>query len=299
MTTSQQLGESELIVNPDGSLYHLRLRAQDLAQKVILVGDPERVPLVSDRFDKVELRVHHREFTTHTGYVGKTRLSVVSTGIGAGSVDIVLNELDALANLDLEGRRPKPEHTDLEIVRVGTAGSLQPDVALDSVVATSHAIGLDGLLLYYDLPSPKEEGLYGALFRHLELLELPLRPYLVAGDPDLHRAFVGPAAAGGFHSGITVTCPGFYAPQDRLLRAPARRSGWLPKLREFRHGSHRITNFEMETADIYGLAALLGHRACSLSAIVADRIGHKFSSNPAQAMSKLIDLAVATLADTA
>ena len=298
MSTSQQLGASELILSPDGSVYHLRLRPQDLAHKVILVGDPDRVPLVSERFDTVEFEVRHREFCTHTGYVGKTRLSVVSTGIGAGSIDIVLNELDALANIDLDERRPKPGHTALTILRVGTSGSLQPDVPLDSFVASSHGVGLDGLLLFYDLAPPQDEGLEDAVLGHMALLEIPLRPYVVNGDPDLHRAFAGADSSGPCHSGITVTCPGFYAPQDRSLRAPARRSGWLEQLAEFRHGPHRITNFEMETADIYGLAALLGHRACSLSAIVADRIGQKFSSQPAQAMSRLIDLAVSTLAES-
>ncbi|SON62279.1 Uridine phosphorylase [Mycobacterium simulans] len=299
MTSSTELDESELILNPDGSVYHLRLRPQDLARKVILVGDPERVPIVSERFDEIELKVRNRAFATHTGYVGGTRLSVVSTGIGAGSIDIALNELDALVNLDLDGRRQKPEHTALQILRVGTAGSLQPDVALDSFVASSHAVGLDGLLLFYELPPPAEEDLRQTLIQHLELLELPQHPYVVSADPELHRVFVESAPPAGCHSGITVTCLGFYAPQDRFLRAPARRSGWLPQLAEFRYGSHRVTNFEMETADIYGLAAVLGHRACSLSAIVADRVGRKFSSQPAQTISKLIDLAVSKLVETA
>lgn len=293
MTTSREFGESELIVNPDGSVYHLQLRPQDLAPKVILVGDPERVPVVSDRFDAIEHKARNREFCTHTGYVGGSRISVVSTGIGAGSIDIVLNELDALVNIDLEARRPANERTSLQILRVGTSGSLQPDVPLDSFVASSYGVGLDGLLLFYDLPAPADEDLTKALVRHLHVLEIPLPPYVVAADPGLHGAFVG---SGACHSGITVTCPGFYAPQDRSLLAPARRTGWLPRLAEFRHGAHRITNFEMETADIYGLAALLGHRACSLSAIVADRIGRKFTSRPAEAMAELIDLAVSTLA---
>jgi uridine phosphorylase len=295
MPSTQQLDESELILNPDGSVYHLQLRPDDLARKVILVGDPERVPIVSQRFDSIQLTARNREFCTHTGYVGATRISVVSTGIGAGSIDIVLNELDALVNLDLAARREKPEHTALEIVRVGTAGTLQPDVTLDSFVASTYGVGLDGLLLFYDLPSPPDADLEDALLRHFEMLEIPLRPYVVSGDPGLHRAFIE-AAPGVCHSGITVTCPGFHAPQDRFLRAPARRSGWLPRLSEFRHGPHRITNFEMETADIYGLAGLLGHRACSLSAIVADRVNRKFSSQPAQTISALIDLAIAQLA---
>ncbi len=296
LASSQQLDESELILNPDGSVYHLQLRPQDLARKVILVGDPERVPIVSERFDSVELSARNREFSTHTGYVGATRISVVSTGIGAGSIAIVLNEQDALVNLDLQARRAKPEHTALEIGRVGTAGTLQPGVPLDSFVASSYAVGLDGLLLFYDLPSPVDAGLEDALLRHFELLEIPLPPYVVSGDPGLHRAFLE-AAPGVCHSGITVTCPGFHAPQDRFLRAPARRSGWLPRLSEFRYGPHRITNFEMETADIYGLAGLLGHRACSLSAIVADRVGRKFSSRPAHTISKLIDLTIAQLTE--
>lgn len=295
MAGHRELDESELVLNPDGSVYHLQLRPQDLAHSVILVGDPERVPKVSERFDSVELRVHNREFCTHTGYVGKKRLSVVSTGIGAGSVDIVLNELDALVNIDLLQRRALPDHTALQLVRVGTSGSLQPDIGVDAFVASSHAVGLDGLLLFYDLPPLADTSLDVALRSHLELLGIPLPPYIVAGDTQLGGAFV----EAGCHSGITVTCPGFYAPQDRDLRAPSRRSGWLPRLREFSHGSARITNFEMETADIYGLASLLGHRACSLSAIVADRIGRTFTSNPKAAMAKLIDLAVATVAEAA
>jgi len=285
--------ESELILNPDGSVYHLQLHPHDLAHKVILVGDPDRVPIVSARFDAIEHTVNNREFVTHTGHVGGTRLSVVSTGIGAGSVDIVLNELDTLVNIDLEGRRAKPEHTSLDILRVGTSGSLQTDIPLDSVIASSHGVGIDGLLLYYDLPASPDAELQEALISHLELLEIPVRPYVVNADANLHRTFV----EAGCHSGITVTCPGFYAPQDRALRAAGRRADWLPRLREFGHAGYRITNFEMETADIYGLSELLGHRACSLSAIVVDRVGHKFSSAPARAMSNLIDLAVTTLAE--
>jgi uridine phosphorylase len=280
----QRIAESELIVNNRGGIYHLDLRPDELAPTVITVGDPGRVAAVSRHFDSVECECDHREFLTHTGYVGKKRISVVSTGIGTDNIDIVLNELDALVNIDLETRQPKAELQQLDIIRIGTSGSLQADIPVDGFVASSHGLGIDNLVNFYRHEHNEEEKqLLHSFVTQTQLHGSISYPYLFSASSFLLKHFVN-----GFFNGITVTCPGFYGPQGRVLRLGLSNPGLINRLTEFSFGQHRITNFEMETAGIYGLGKLLGHRCLSLSAIVANRITKQFSPNPTKTVEKLI-----------
>lgn len=282
---------AELILNPDGSVYHLALRPEQVAPLVITVGDPERVPMISQYFDRVEHKVHKREFVTHTGCLGSQKITVISTGIGTDNIDIVLNELDALFNIDLDTRRLKPQVQPITIVRLGTTGSLQPDLPVDSFVASSAAIGMDGLMQYYRAPDQQAHPLLDALKQHSAgLWDFPLEPYFVAGDRELLKAF-----SEGFHQGITVTNPGFYGPQGRQLRAKVRQPQYLDLLGSFSFEGQKILNLEMETAAIYGLSHVMGHRAVSLSVVLANRPQGTFSSNPALGVRRLLETALSRL----
>jgi len=270
-----RIAESELIINSRGAIYHLDLRPEELAPTIITVGDPERVHAVSKHFDSIEHRSAHREFVTHTGVLGKKRLSVVSTGIGTDNIDIVLNELDALANIDFSTRTIKPELSHLTIVRVGTSGSLQADIPVDSYVASTHGLGIDNLLNFYRQENNHEElDILQAFNRHTQMDYRLAAPYIASAGPSIQKHFVD-----GFHRGITVTCPGFYGPQGRVLRLNLVNHELVDRLTGFRFGNHRITNFEMETSGIYGLGKLLGHQCLSLSAIVANRVDRVFSKD--------------------
>lgn len=287
----QRIAESELIINSRGAIYHLDVRPEELANTIITVGDPDRVALVSKYFDAIEVKRQYREFVTHTGRVGNKRLSVVSTGIGPDNIDIVLNELDALVNIDFETRHIKPTLTALNIVRVGTSGSLQGDIPVDSFVASTHGLGLDNLLNYYRLEhNESERQLLQAFVTQTQLHAQICHPYISLTSASLLRHFVD-----GFHQGITVTCPGFYGPQGRILRLGIKNPELIDRLTEFRFGPHRITNFEMETAAIYGLGKLLGHHCLSLSAIVANRIDKKFSADAGKTIDLLIQQTLQTL----
>jgi uridine phosphorylase len=280
----QRIAESELIINARGAIYHLDLRPEELAHDIITVGDPDRVGEVSKHFDETEVKRRHREFVTHTGRIGNRRLSVVSTGIGTDNIDIVLNELDALVNIDFETRQIKESLTSLNIIRIGTSGSLQADVPVDSFVASTHGLGLDNLLNYYRLqPNEQEAALLHAFVTHTQIHAQTAAPYIVSAGPGLLKNFVT-----GFHQGVTVTCPGFYGPQGRILRLGIRNPDLIDRLTQFQFGQHRITNFEMETAGIYGLGTLLGHHCLSLSAIVANRVAREFSKDSAIVIDKLI-----------
>lgn len=279
-----RIAESELIINNRGAIYHVALRPEELAPTVITVGDPDRVELVSRHFDKVEVKQKHREFVSHTGMLGKKRLTVVSTGIGPDNIDIVLNELDALVNIDFENKMVKNELTCLDIIRIGTSGSLQADIPVDSFVASTHGLGLDNLLNYYRMESNDEEkALIQSFITHTQLNAQFTQPYISSASASLLKHFVSP-----FHHGITVTCPGFYGPQGRILRLGVKNPELINRLTEFTFGQHRITNFEMETAAIYGLGKLLGHHTISLSAIVANRIQKQFSKDGAALVEKLV-----------
>lgn len=273
---------SELILNEDGSIYHLHLLPDDIAHTIILVGDQDRVPEVSKHFDKIELIKQKREFFTHTGFIGKKRLSVVSTGIGTDNIDIVMNELDALVNVNLNTREVNATPTQLKFVRIGTSGALQPNIEVDSILVSSHALGLDSLLQFYDYEENEEvASMLGEIDEQLDLLFV--NPYLFEAPGALIDKFLP-----HFLSGITATCCGFYAPQGRMLRAQAKYEDLVNKLTEVKLAKHKITNFEMETAGIYGLACLLKHQAVSVNAILANRVNHTFSSQPAVVVEKAI-----------
>jgi uridine phosphorylase len=280
----QAIAESELIINSRGAIYHLDLRPEELADTIFTVGDPDRVSAVSKHFDKIEHKAQHREFVSHTGNIGKKRVTVVSTGIGTDNIDIVLNELDALANIDLAARTVKPQLTTLTIIRMGTSGSLQKDIPVDSFVASTHGLGIDNLLNFYRHEDNEEDNtLLQSFATQTQLHHRLAQPYISGASPTLLRHFVD-----GFHQGITVTCPGFYGPQGRVLRLGLSQPELIDRLTGFSYGPHRITNFEMETAGIYGLGRLMGHHCLSLSAIVANRISRTFSKDGNAVIEKLI-----------
>jgi uridine phosphorylase len=275
--------KSSWIIHPDGSVYHLRLKPGQVAQTIITVGDPERVSLVSRYFDTIEHKIGSREFITHTGYIGKKHLTVLSTGIGTDNVDIVLNELDALWNLDLETFLPLSQLTRLKIIRMGTSGAIQPTIPIDSFLVSKMAIGLDALGAYY--------GGFGAgkdneRIDQISLKSLPGSPYLTQGDPKLLDWLNTPE----FIHGITLTAPGFYAPQGRDTRAEVRHPFFLETIKTLDLNSlGPITNIEMETAGIYALGASLGHSCISINAILANRSRDTFSQNPEATVSRMIE----------
>jgi uridine phosphorylase len=280
----QKIAESELMINSRGAIYHLDLRPEELATTIITVGDPDRVSAVSKHFDKVEITQQHREFVTHTGYIGNKRLTVISTGIGTDNIDIVLNELDALVNIDFDTRQIKNQLTQLNIIRIGTSGALQEDIPVDSFVVSTHGLGIDNLLNFYRTDANDEDKqLVHSFVTHTQLHGHFAYPSVTGASAALLKHFVQ-----GFHSGITVTCPGFYGPQGRILRLGLSNPELIDRLTQFRFGQHRITNFEMETSAIYGLGKLLGHHCLSLSAIVANRVKQNKSEDGNAAVEKLI-----------
>jgi len=279
---------SELILNADGSIYHLQLHPSQLADTIITVGDPDRVAQVSKYFDRVDEKVQKREFYTHTGELAGKRITVISTGIGTDNIDIVFNELDALANIDFATRQIKEEKKQLTFIRMGTSGALQADLGVDTLLASTGAIGLDGLMSYYYTSYSKpEKTLLETITWHLRKssFELPLPPYFAMGDWQLHNFY-----SKQVEIGITLTAAGFYGPQGRVLRLPARFNHQLiDHLATWRGPQgERITNLEMETAGIYGLANILGHRAISLNALLANRATGSFSEQPKQTVERLI-----------
>ena len=279
-----KIAPSELIINNRGAVYHLDLRPEELAETVILVGDPDRVEKVSKYFDKIEHKCRHREFITHTGFIGHKRLSVTSTGIGPDNIDIAINELDALVNIDFEDRTVKPHLKKLSLIRFGTSGSLQADIPVDSFVASTHGLGLDNLMNYYAYDkTPDASALAAAFIAQTSLQSDITVPYVFESAKVLLDKF-----GTGYHKGITVTCPGFYGPQGRVLRLGLKSPGLINKLTEFSFQTHRITNFEMETSAIYGLGKLLGHDCLSVNAIVANRVVQQFSKDSHATVEKLI-----------
>ena len=271
---------SELILNNDGSVYHLHLKPNDIAQTIITVGDQDRVEEVTRHFDKIEVEKQHREFKTVTGTFQKKRLTVISTGIGTDNIDIVLNELDALVNIDLETRTIKSEHTELNFVRMGTSGAMQPNIPLDSFIVSELALGFDNLLRYY--PSDQLNELPNWPFAE----KLPA-PIVTRASADLVQS-----CPTEFLRGITATMPGFYAPQGRQFRLNSVFNSQLTGLQKLHVEGKHLTNIEMETSGIYGLAQLLGHRAISLNAILANRITNEFSQTPAKTVARLIELSL-------
>ncbi len=288
----ERIAESELIINGRGAIYHLDLRPEELANTVIVVGDPDRVKKVSKHFDSIEVKQQHREFITHTGHVGKKRISVMSTGIGPDNIDIAMNELDALANIDFETRQVRSGFSPLNIIRFGTSGALQADIPVDSLVASTHGIGLDNLLNYYQYEKSADEvAMANAFVEQTQLDTNITNPYAFKGSETLINKF-----GSDFVKGITVTCPGFYGPQGRILRLGLKSPGLINRLTHFSFNNNRITNFEMETSAIYGLGRLMGHECLSINAIVANRVVQEFSKDGDAAVENLIKKALEVLA---
>lgn len=276
-----RISETDLILNPDGSVYHLNLLPKHISDTVITVGDPSRVYMVSEHFDEVEFEMNKREFITHVGKYKNKRVTVISTGIGTDNVEIFFNEIDALVNIDLKTREPKPRKKKLKIIRIGTSGALQEDVAVGAHLVSDYAVGFDNLMTFYDLPmDDKEAGIAHDLQRKTGL---PFMPYVVRGSESLREQFGSEMIVGN-----TVTCPGFYAPQARALRLPLRYPKLLEDLNYYHKDDFWLTNFEMETSGYYALARMLGHEALSVNAIVANRIKGKFSKDPQKVVKALI-----------
>jgi len=281
---SDSIPGSELIINGDGSIYHLNLRPEHIAPTIVLVGDPGRVAKVSRHFDQVLHVRQNREFLTHTGRIGQTELSVISTGIGTDNIDIVLNELDALVNIDLDQRKPKHGHTALNLIRLGTSGSLQEDIPVDSFLLSTHGIGFDGLLNFYAAGAQVEDkALTEAFMQQTGWPKEFARPYVVAGDAGLLSKLKD-----GTLQGMTATANGFYGPQGRQLRLVPTVPDLNERLNAFRHGGHRIANFEMETSALFGLGKALGHHCATVCAIIANRFRKEYSKDHDLAVEKLI-----------
>jgi uridine phosphorylase len=279
----ERISETDLILNADGSVYHLNLLPGDIADTVITVGDPDRVGDVSKYFDTIEFKKGKREFITHTGAIGKKRITVLSTGIGTDNIDIVFNELDALVNIDFATRMVNPSLLSLNIIRIGTSGAVQADIEVDSLLLSSAAFGLDPLMHYYQKEiSIDEHNLLNA-FEALLPPDAKLSPYVTLAGKNLLAAL-----GKGEQQGITITAPGFYSPQGRQVRAKAAVPQLMDVIRQFKFGGLRITNLEMETAGIYGLAAALGHQAVSCNIILANRATQVFSKRPAKIMDHYI-----------
>ncbi len=280
----KRIAESELILNADLSIFHLHLKPEDIADTILLVGDQSRVDLVSDFFDKIELKVQNREFKTHTGYYKNKRISVISTGIGTDNIDIVINELDALCNIDLQTRTIKSEHKKLNLIRIGTSGALQANIPVDTPVASQLSIGFDGLLNFYDgCSTVSNQDIVNKFTKHTNWRsELPL-PYIVESSETLLNK-----VAFDMIKGFTISAPGFYGPQGRVLRLPLKDSDLNNKIVNFRHNDLKINNFEMECSAIYGLSKLLGHSALTICNIIANRIRKEYSSDYKKKMAVLI-----------
>jgi uridine phosphorylase len=281
-----RIAESELIINPDGSIYHLHLRPEHIADDIIVVGDPQRVEIISNYFDKIEHKIYNREFVTHTGTINGKRITALATGIGTDNIDIVINELDAIVNIDLESRIPKKEHRSLNIVRLGTSGALQADIPVDSFVFSQYGLGLDGLLNFYENRDKViDKELTEAFFEYSQWNNDLAKPYIVRGSTELEKRI-----ADGMFKGITATAPGFYGPQGRVLRLPLMQKNINSSLENFQFKENRITNFEMETSALYGLGGMLGHNTATVCAIIANRYTKTFSQNYKQTVVKLIEL---------
>lgn len=277
---------SELIINEDGSCFHLHIKPHQLADKVILVGDPGRVETVASHFQARESEVTSREFHTITGYFNDKRITVVSTGIGCDNIDIVMNELDSLANIDYNTRRPKPEHRTLTVVRIGTCGGLQPFTPVGTFIASVKSIGFDGLLNYYagrndvcDLDMEK------AFTRHMRWNPVKGAPYIAIADADLVEKIAGTDMVRGY----TVACGGFYGPQGRKLRAPISDPDQNTKIESFEYEGMKICNFEMESSAVAGMASLLGHRAMTCCMVIANRYAKEMNTEYKNSIDTLIE----------
>ena len=279
-----QFPETELILTADKRVYHINLKAEDIADDVIVVGDQHRVAQISAHFSKIEFKTEHREFVTHTGIYNGKRVTVLSTGIGTDNIDIVMNELDAAVNINLETRELNPTHRSLNIIRLGTSGALQADIPVNGIVVSSHGLGLDGLLNFYDnWQSINENDISDSFIKHTNWLPNLPYPYCVKASDQLIEKFKA-----GTHIGITATAPGFYGPQGRQIRLKAAMPDLNELLTAYKLGEHRITNFEMETSALYGLGKLLNHQCLTACVIIANRVRKEFTSDYKKSVEILI-----------
>ena len=288
----QAIGASELIINDRGAIYHLNVRPEEIADTIITVGDPERVAEVSKYFDRVEHKLAHREFITHTGYIGQKRISVLSTGIGPDNIDIALNEIDALANINFDTRSINDQKKSVSIIRMGTCGSLQGEVGVNELVAGTHGLGIDNVLHFYERENNEEEkAILAAFDNHTQITSHKIQPYIATASAGLLKHFTE-----GYSHGITVTCPGFYGPQGRILRLPLKMPNLVDQMTSFKYGQHRIANFEMETSAIYGLCNLLGHQCLSINVIIANRVKKEYSKDMGKAVDHMIEKSLGIIA---
>jgi len=287
-----KIAPSELIINPDGSIYHINIKPEHVAENIIFVGDQNRVDKVAKHFDTIEFETQKREFRTIVGTFKNKRFTVISTGIGPDNIDIVINELDALVNIDMNTRTIKKEHTQLKIVRIGTSGSLQDNIPVDSFVLAKFGLGFDGLLHAYDCEKILEKEMENAFIKHTNYNARKSRPYIVKNSSKLENKLTSDKV----YSGITATAGGFYGPQGRVLRLAIQDPELNNKIDSFNFKGVKITNLEMETSAIYGLSKLLGHQAVSMNAIIANRANLTFSEDPYKAIEKLIEYTLNKLA---
>ncbi len=284
----ERIAESELVLNQDGSIYHLNLLPENIAETIILVGDQGRVEKVSKHFDVIEFSTQKREFITHTGRIGSKRLTVLSTGIGTDNIDIVLNELDALVNIDLQKRKPKEETKSLNLIRLGTSGSLQEDLPVDSYLLSTHGIGFDGVFNYYEKSAEIEDTeLTDAFMLQTDWKSTFPRPYIVEGSESLFNLLKD-----GTEHGMTATANGFYGPQGRQLRLKPTIPDLNERLSKFSYTGQRITNFEMETSALFGIGKALGHECATVCAIIANRYRKEYSKNHDLTIEQLISFVV-------
>lgn len=285
--------ESELILNPDGSVYHLNLKPENIAKNIIFVGDQDRVDKITKHFQSIEFTTQKREFKTTTGIYNNKRISVISTGIGPDNIDIVLNELDALVNINLETRKPKEKLTSLNIIRVGTSGSLQADIPVDSFVLSSYGLDLNGLLHSYQIEKIRNLEIEKAFVKHTNWSDQKSYPIVIENSTELAQKLI----SNTIYKGITATAGGFYGPQGRVLRLQLQDADLNNKIDSFNFNKNRITNLEMETSAIYGLSKLLGHHAVSMNAIIANRANGTFSKNPSKVVADLIKYTLEKIAE--
>ena len=282
---SKKIKESEIILNENGSVYHLHLKPENIARDIIFVGDPDRVEKVTKYFDRIDFTIQKREFKTVTGVYKNKKISVISTGIGADNIDIVLNELDALVNIDLTNRVVKEKLTSLNIYRIGTSGALQKDISIDSFLISTHGFDVNGMLQSYQTEAISNPDFEASFINHTHWHQNKSKPILIKGSDELIEKFTSEK----IQQGITITAGGFYAPQGRSIRLPLQDELLNDKIASFSFHNKKITNLEMETSAIYGLSKLLGHKAISLNAILANRSLGLFSKNPEKTVNQLIE----------
>lgn len=280
----KKIADSELILNQNGSVYHLNLRPENISDIILVVGDQGRVKTISKHFTNIECQIQNREFVTHTGTYNGKRITALSTGIGTDNIDIVVNELDALVNIDLEKREIKEKHTTLNIIRLGTSGALQGDIPVDDFVMSEYGLGFDGLLNFYKTnKNIYDEGITEAFIKHTAWGPKLARPYTVKASEILMKKL-----GDGLFKGITATASGFYGPQGRQLRIVPADPLLNDKMETFKYKGHRITNFEMETSALYGLGAILGHQTVTICTIIANRVSKQYSKDYHPAIEKMI-----------